>query len=312
MKITKEIKTALLVLGSLAILIWGYNFLKGKDLFGNNRIFYVTYENVEGLTQASTVTLNGMVVGKVNKISIGDNAKIVVEISINNPIDIPASTVAEIYSPGMLGGKQIGLIVDYSDTNLAKNGDYLVSGIKLGIVDGLSGKADPIMIKLDSVLYNVNKLVVGLNNTLDDDLKNSLHNSLAELNQTLKNATQITSGFNRIVGDNEQKIGTIVSDFEQTSGNLKTMSDQLAQADLKSTLDKFEQTAESLSAMMAKIDNGEGNLGKLINDEQLYNNLEGTSKELNQLIEDIKLNPKRYIHISVFGKNPGPYEEPKK
>ena len=312
MKITKEIKTALLVLGSLAILIWGYNFLKGKDLFSSSRIFYVNYENVEGLSQASTVTINGMVIGKVNKIFMDDHAKITVELAVNSPIDIPVSTVAEVYSPSMLGGKQIALIVDFSDGTLAKSGDYLKSGVKNGLLDGLSGKADPIMIKLDSVLYNVNKLVAGLNNTLDDELKNDLHNSISELNQTLKNATQITSGFNRIVGDNEQKIGTIVSDFEQTSGNLKTMSDQLAQADLKSTLDKFEDTAESLSAMMAKIDNGEGNLGKLINDEQLYNNLEGTTKELNQLIEDIKLNPKRYLNISVFGKKSEPYQEPQK
>ena len=311
MKISKEIKTALLVIGSLALLIWGYNFLKGKDLFSSNQTFYVNYDNVEGLNQASTVTINGMIVGKVNSIFMNNEGSITVELSINSPIEIPASTVAEIYSPGMLGGKQVALIVDFSDGNLANSGDFLNSGVKIGLLDGLSGKADPIMVKLDSVLYNVNQLVVGLNNTLDDSLKASLQNSLAELNYTLKNTTQITTGFNRIVSDNEQKIGTIVSDFSETSGNLKQMSEELAQADLKATLDKFEETADNLSNMMAKIESGEGNLGKLINDDELYNNLEGTSKELNQLIEDIKLNPKRYLNISVFGKKSTPYEEPK-
>lgn len=311
MKISKEIKTALLVIGSLALLIWGYNFLKGKDLFSSNRTFYVNYDNVEGLNQASTVTINGMIVGKVNNIFMNNEGTITVELSVNSPIEIPASTVAEIYSPGMLGGKQVALIVDFSDGNLASSGDFLNSGVKIGLLDGLSGKADPIMVKLDSVLYNVNQLVVGLNNTLDDSLKTSLQNSLAELNHTLKNTTQITTGFNRIVADNEQKIGTIVSDFSETSGNLKQMSEELAQADLKATLDKFEETADNLSNMMAKIESGEGNLGKLINDDELYNNLEGTSKELNQLIEDIKLNPKRYLNISVFGKKSTPYEEPK-
>lgn len=311
MKISKEIKTALLVIGSLALLIWGYNFLKGKDLFSSNRTFYVNYDNVEGLNQASTVTINGMIVGKVNNIFMNNEGTITVELSVNSPIEIPASTVAEIYSPGMLGGKQVALIVDFSDGNLANSGDFLNSGVKIGLLDGLSGKADPIMVKLDSVLYNVNQLVVGLNNTLDDSLKTSLQNSLAELNHTLKNTTQITTGFNRIVADNEQKIGTIVSDFSETSGNLKQMSEELAQADLKATLDKFEETADNLSNMMAKIESGEGNLGKLINDDELYNNLEGTSKELNQLIEDIKLNPKRYLNISVFGKKSTPYEEPK-
>lgn len=311
MKISKEIKTALLVIGSLALLIWGYNFLKGKDLFSSNRTFYVNYDNVEGLNQASTVTINGMIVGKVNNIFMNNEGTITVELSVNSPIEIPASTVAEIYSPGMLDGKQVALIVDFSDGNLASSGDFLNSGVKIGLLDGLSGKADPIMVKLDSVLYNVNQLVVGLNNTLDDSLKASLQNSLAELNHTLKNTTQITTGFNRIVADNEQKIGTIVSEFSETSGNLKQMSEELAQADLKATLDKFEETADNLSNMMAKIESGEGNLGKLINDDELYNNLEGTSKELNQLIEDIKLNPKRYLNISVFGKKSTPYEEPK-
>lgn len=310
MKISKEIKTAILVLGSIALLIWGYNFLKGKDLFGNSRTFYVNYDNVEGLTQASTVTINGMVIGKVNNIAIGDDAKIVVELAINSPIDIPKSTVAEIYAPGMLGGKQIALVVDHADNNLAESGDFLKPSEKLGIIDGLSGKADPIMTKLDAVLQNVNELVAGLNKTLDDETRNNLQNSLAELNQTLKNTTQITNGFNRIVNNNEQKINTIVSDFEQTSGNLKEMSNQLSEADLKATLDEFQQTAESLNAMMNKIESGQGNLGKLMNDEKLYSNLEGASKQLNQLIEDIKLNPKRYINISVFGKKSAPYQAP--
>lgn len=310
MKISKEIKTAILVLGSIALLIWGYNFLKGKDLFGNSRTFYVNYDNVEGLTQASTVTINGMVIGKVNNIAIGDDAKIVVELAINSPIAIPKSTVAEIYAPSMLGGKQIALVIDHADNNLAESGDFLKPNEKLGIIDGLSGKADPIMTKLDSVLQNVNQLVAGLNKTLDDETRNNLQNSLAELNQTMKNTTQITNGFNRIVNNNEQKINTIVSDFEQTSGNLKEMSNQLSEADLKATLDEFQQTAESLNAMMNKIESGQGNLGKLMNDEKLYSNLEGASKQLNQLIEDIKLNPKRYINISVFGKKSAPYQAP--
>ncbi len=310
MKISKEIKTAILVLGSIALLIWGYNFLKGKDLFGNSRTFYVNYDNVEGLTQASTVTINGMVIGKVNNIAIGDDAKIIVELAINSPIAIPKSTVAEIYAPGMLGGKQIALVIDHADNNLAESGDFLKPSEKLGIIDGLSGKADPIMTKLDTVLQNVNQLVAGLNKTLDDETRNNLQNSLAELNQTMKNTTQITNGFNRIVNNNEQKINTIVSDFEQTSGNLKEMSNQLSEADLKATLDEFQQTAESLNAMMNKIESGQGNLGKLMNDEKLYSNLEGASKQLNQLIEDIKLNPKRYINISVFGKKSAPYQAP--
>lgn len=311
MKLSKELKTAILVLTSIALVLWGYNFLKGKNIFDTSRKFYVEYENVEGLSTASTVTINGLTVGKVSKITILESGKLLVEILMTNHVEIPKSTKAVIYAPGFIGGKQIALETDFADKEYAKDGDFLVPQAKVGMLDGLGEKVDPVMQKLDSVLLNVNKVVVSINNVLDPQSQQNLKAALADLNETMKNAKGITGKFDRIVDTNEGKINSIVSEFGKTSQNLNKLSNNLSQADIDGILKKFDAAATNLDQLIAGIENGQGNLGKLMKDEALYNNLNKASKEMSQLLEDVKLNPKRYIHLSVFGKNPGPYVAPK-
>ncbi len=310
MKVSKEIKTVLLALSSIALLIWGYNFLKGNNIFDSSRKFYVEYDNVEGLTTASKVTVNGLIVGKINKIDIKDTGKLVVEIMMTNPVEITKNSKALIYSPSLIGGKQIAINVDYASKELAKDGDYLVGDIQNGMIEELSGKADPVMQKLDSVLYNVNKLVVSLNNTLTSEAQANIQNALAELNSTMGNAKQITTKFDKIVTDNSTKVNTIMTDFSKTSKNLETLSGNLAQSDIQSIIAKFDKAATSLNQVVANIEKGDGNVGKLLKDEQLYQNLNKASKELNMLLEDVKLNPNRYINISVFGRKQPAYSAP--
>ncbi|HUH26565.1 MAG TPA: MlaD family protein [Flavobacterium sp.] len=313
MKITKEIKTAILVLVSIALLIWGIVFLSGTNLFSSTRKLYVVYPNVEGLSTASAVTVNGLVVGKVNSIKLQDDGKLLVELLMTDPVDVPVSSKAVIYAPSFLGGKQIALEINYKEATLAKSGDFLEGGNLSGLLDGLGEKADPLIQKLDSVLYNVNVLVGSINKTLDPATQKNLQDALAELNVTMKNANGITSKFDKIVSTNETKINNIVSDFNTTSKNLANFSGELDKIQLQKLQDiltKFDSAASSLDQMMKDIDSGKGNIGKLLKEEELYHNLEGATKELNQLLEDVKLNPKRYINISVFGKATPTYSEP--
>ena len=315
MKITKEIKTAILVLVSIALLIWGISFLSGSDIFKSTRKFYVKYPNVEGLSTASAVTINGLVVGKVNHIQLEPNGELLVEILMTEPVDVTKSSKAVMYAPSLLGGKQISLEINYKDPTLAQSGDFLTAGKLSGLLDGLGDKADPLIQKLDSVLYNVNVLVSNINQTLNPEAQKNLQSAIAELNTTMKNAHAITTKFDRIVASNESKINNIVSDFNQTSNNLASFSndlDKIQLQKLQDILNKFDQSASSLQALMNDINNGKGNIGKLMKEEQLYYNLEKASKELNQLLEDVKLNPKRYVNISVFGKSAQPYAEPSK
>ena len=142
--ISKEVKTAVLVLLSIGMLIWGYTFLNGKNIFSSARTFYVEYDNVEGLSTASSVTINGMVVGKVNNISLKEQGTLLVELTMTDKVAIPKSSKAVIYSPDLLGGKQIALQINYNDPELAESGDFLQSGSVAGMLDTLGAKVDPI------------------------------------------------------------------------------------------------------------------------------------------------------------------------
>lgn len=313
MKISKEIKATILVLASVGLLIWGISFLAGTNLFSKTRIFYVKYPNVEGLSTASSVTINGLVVGKVNNIELQKDGELLVELLMTNDVEVPKSSKAVMYAPSFLGGKQISLEINYQDPTLAQTGDFLTGGNMSGLLDGLGEKADPIVQKLDSVLYNVNVLVGSLNNTLNPETQQNLQNALAELNATMKNANAITGKFDRIVTTNESKINAIVSDFNKTSENLSAFSNELDKIQLQKLqdiLNKFDQAATTLNNLMTDVDQGKGNIGKLLKEEQLYQNIEDATKELNELLEDVKLNPKRYINISVFGKTSQPYVAP--
>src|SRR5690606_14355976 len=188
-------------------------FLSGTNLFNSNRKFYVIYPNVEGLSTASSVTINGLIVGKISNIQLQENGELLVELLMTDPVDVPKSSKAVIYSPSFLGGKQISLKINYKEGELAKNGDFLDGGNMSGLLDGLGEKADPLIQKLDSVLYNVNHLMVSLNKTLNPEAQKNLQDALAELNTTMKNANQITAKFDRIVSTNENKINNIISDF---------------------------------------------------------------------------------------------------
>jgi len=315
LKISKEIKAAILVLASVGLLIWGISFLAGTNLFSKTRVFYVKYPNVEGLSTASSVTINGLVVGKVNNIELQKDGELLVELLMTNDVEVPKSSKAVMYAPSFLGGKQISLEINYQDPTLAQTGDFLTGGNMSGLLDGLGEKADPIVQKLDSVLYNVNVLVGSLNNTLNPETQQNLQNALTELNATMKNANAITGKFDRIVTTNESKINAIVSDFNKTSENLSAFShelDKIQLQKLQDILNKFDQAATTLNNLMTDVDQGKGNIGKLLKEEQLYQNIEDATKELNELLEDVKLNPKRYINISVFGKTTQPYVAPNK
>jgi len=310
LKISRELKTAILVLSSIALLIWGYTFLKGSDIFGTTKVYYVNYDNVEGLSPGAAVTINGLVVGKVSKIHLNNDGKLKVEVLMINPIDIPVTSKAVIYAPGFIGGKQIAIELNFADTNYAQNGDFLVGAVDKGMLESLTDKVEPITHQLDSVLFNVNKLVVALNTTLDPTTQKNLQSAIAELNNTMSNANLITSKFDKIVSSNQGKIDGMMTNFNATSKNLNTLTNDLAQADLKNTIKKFDNAAANLDKILADIEKGNGNIGKLMKDEALYNNLNKASKELNLLLEDFKLNPKRYVNISVFGKNTPAYVEP--
>lgn len=311
MKITREIKTAILAIASISLFIWGYSFLKGKDILTGYKTYYVEYENVEGLSKSAPVTINGLSIGKVNSISFADKTgKLLVELQIKSDFPISKSSVATIYDPGLIGGRQIMIVPNYEDPEMAKSGDRLRGTTKSGLTDLVGEKLAPLQEKLDKVLLSADQLISGINNVLDKKGQEDMKKSLSELSETLVQFHKASESVNVLIDNNKANINGIVADFGKVSSNFSKMSDSLSKADLGKTVKNLQATLEKVDLMLADMNAGKGTAGKIMKDEALYNNLTQTSKELELLLQDVRLNPTRYVNISLFGKKNKPYVAP--
>lgn len=310
MKLSKEIKTAVLVLASIALFIWGYSFLKGKDLLANYKTLYAQYENVEGLVVSSPVTISGLNVGKVSKISIDNTTgKVTVEMQIKSDFPIKKNSIAEIYAPSPIGGKQIAILPS-KDGALAVTGDTLISSSKLGLTDEVAKQIVPLKDKISKLLDNANVMLENVNQVLDAKTKENLKSSLADLNETLAQFKAASTQVNTLLADNKSKINGTMTNLEKASANFNKVSDSLAKVNIGPTVKNLEKTLENVDKMMADIQSGKGTIGKLMKDDALYLNFNKTSKELELLLQDLRLNPTRYVNVSLFGKKNKPYTAP--
>ncbi len=312
MKISRENKTAILVIASILLFIWGYSFLKGKDLFSNYKTFYVQYDNVEGLAISAPITLNGLVIGKVSNITVqNETGKLNVELLVKSDFPISKSSKVNIYEPGLIGGKQIQVIPNFADKTLAISGDFLIGNQIPGLTDLVSEKLAPIQEKLDKVLLNADKLITGINNVLDKNGQENLKKTLAELSETMAQFHKASSSINSILDENKGKIGGMVSNFNKVSSDFSKISDSLNKADLGKTVKNLQKTLATVDGIMVNLHSGKGTMGKLLTDDILYTNLSKTSKELELLLQDVRLYPTRYVNVSLFGKKNKPYIAPK-
>ena len=311
MKITREIKTAILVISAILLFIWGYSYLKGKDLFTNYKTVYVEYENVEGIVKSAAVTLNGLVVGNISNISINrQTGKILVELQLKTDFPISKSSKAAIYEPGFIAGKQIAIYPNLDDKTIIVDGDKLTGVVQAGLTESLKDKLVPLQEKFEKLILNSDNLVTGFNNVLDENGQADLKNSLSELRKTIEQFHKASSTLNTIMEDNKGQINGVVSNFNKVSSDFSKISDSLNKADLGKTVKNLQKTLTSVDKIMADLQAGKGTMGKMLTDEELYKNLEKTTKELELLLEDVRLHPTRYVNVSFFGKKNKPYVAP--
>ena len=312
MKITKEIKTGILVLSSIALFIWGYSYLKGRDLLNEYKIIYVEYDNVEGLASNAPITINGLVVGKVSNITLQNTTgKLLVELQVKSAFPFSKSSIVAIYEPGLIGGKQIQIIPNFDDKNLAVNGDTLKSDVKKGLTDLVADKLSPLQEKVEKMVVNADLLLKNLNDVLDTKSKENLKSSISNLNETLAGFNTAAKNVNTILVDNKGKIDGTLSNLNKVSSDFTKISDSLSKANFGQIVKNLEKTLVSVDKIMSEVQSGKGTFGKMLKDESLYNNLDKTSKELELLLQDVRLNPTRYVNVSVFGKKNKPYTSPK-
>ena len=311
MKITREIKVAVLVILSIVLFYWGFTFLKGRNLFDNSTKLYAVYENVAGLVVSAPVTINGLNIGKVNTIEMLPDGKMKVELVItNDQINIAKSSVAQIMDSGLIGGREIAIINNFSDKNYVESGDTLKTSDKLGLTAQLANQIGPVKDKVEVLLENANKLISNLNATLDETTQQKLKASIASLEVTMAEFTKIAKNANGILADNKSKLDNTLTNFEKASGNLDNITNSLDEANLAATVKKLEATLTNVNGIMSNLEQGKGTMGKLLHDDAMYTNLTKTSKELELLLQDLRLNPTRYVNVSVFGKKNKPYVAP--
>ncbi|MDG2431180.1 MlaD family protein [Flavobacterium sp.] len=311
MKLSREIKTAILVIASLLLFIWGYSFLKGRELFSTYTTFYAEYDSVEGLPNSAPVTLNGLVIGKVTVIKINPSTgKLMVEMQVKTDFPISRSSKATIYEPSFIGGKQIAIEPNFQDKELAMDGQLLVTDVRVGLVESLGNQLSPIQAKLDKILTNADVLLTGINNVLDKKTQEDLKVSLSELSQTMVQFRKASSTVNVMLDENKTQIKGVVTNFNKVSGDFAQISDSIKKANLGKTVRDINATIAKVNAIMKGLESGKGSMGKLLNDDALYSNLEKSSRELELLLQDVRLYPTRYVNISLFGKKNKPYTGP--
>ncbi|MGL2967415.1 MlaD family protein [Flavobacterium sp. XGLA_31] len=311
MKITREIKTAILVIASILLFIWGYSFLKGKDLLSNYKTFYVQYDNVEGLQNSAPITINGLTVGKITKISfLNDSGKIQVELQIKSDFPFSKSSVASIYEPGLIGGKQIMITPNFEDKSVAASGDILKGDVKPGLTSLVAERLTPLQEKVEKMVVSADALLKNVNSVLDSKTKENLKSSIANLDATLAEFKVTAATANQMLAENKNKINNTMTNMDKASANFSKVSDSLAKINIGKTVKSLEKTLASVDKIMDDVQSGKGTLGKLAKDETLYNNFAKTSKELELLLQDLRLNPTRYVNVSLFGKKNKPYKAP--
>lgn len=310
MKISNETKVGILAAFAIAVFIIGYNFLKGNDIFSSENEFYAKYDKVDGLALSKPVLVNGYQIGRVSGLTLLPNGQILAQFKINPKYEIPKNTIARLESTDLLGSKAV--IFDLGNSlKYALDGDTLNANVQANLleqVEPVQKKAQMIISRLDSVLSSVNEI-------LNPEFQKNINRSFVSIAKTLETLESTSKKVDGTVGIEAERVDHILSDAESISANLKNnnekinhilsnfdnLSNQMAQVKFKETIDHANQAVADLQTVVSKVNNGTGTLSMLLNDEKLYNNLNQAAKNLDELMIDLKANPKRYVSFSVFG-----------
>ncbi len=308
-KLSREFKTGLVAVFTIILFIWGFSFIKNNNIFKSERTFYAVYKNVRGLEASSLVTINGYKVGKIDNISFDANKKgfLIVKIGLNNSFEFSKKSIAKIYSSDLIGTKSLSIIPSHQG-EIAKSGDTLKSEIEPGIFELLNDKVAPLQAKFESLVANTDLLMQKVNNILDEKTENNLKASINSLKNTLFLFAKTTKKIDSLIAGNQSNFNDILNNSKKISQNISTLTDSLNKVDLAGTLTEFHKTITNLDLILTNINSGKGNVGKLLKDEKLYQNFTNASKELEELLRDMKLHPKRYVHFSLFGKKAKAYK----
>lgn len=305
MKLSREAKTGIVTIVVIAIAIWGFNFLKGKNIFKSTSTYYVVYQDVEGLIESGYVYYRGYKIGNITGLEFNkaNRNSFIVEFIVNKDIKIPLNSVVTATQSSIIASIK-DLEISFSDENsFHESGDTLLAGYDLGMM----GMIDPIKDDLEEIVESLKKTISAINNTFDEKTQKDLKSTISSLNRSLVSLGYMLSP-NGTLGKTMKNVEAITSNIKDKNEEIGKSIDHMANvtaaldsSDLKSIIQSLDSTLLATKDVMNKINDGEGTAGLLINDSLLYINLASTTASLDSLLVDLKEHPKRYVHLSVFG-----------
>lgn len=311
MTFSKEMRIGLLVAIAMAVLFVGFYLLKGANLFSGENEYYAYYDNVQGLTPSAAVQVKGLAVGRVAAIELNGGNKVKVTLATSKKIQIPKGTVAKLISADLLGSKVISLELGAGPGN-EEDGATIAAKVEGGIIDNLSVEIAPLIQDIRHVVASLDTVVAGVNNILGPDTRQRLSSSVASLDVTMQNFSQLSQKLNAesaqiaAIIHNANSITTNLANSNQQVSNIlknaDNISSQLSGAPLQQTLQDLQNTMSQIRGVIEKVNTNQGSLGMIVNDKEFYNNLQVTLKTLNALMADVNAHPSRYINVTIFGK----------
>ena len=311
MKLSRELKTGIIVIGGILLFIMGFSYLKSTPLFDNSKTLYAVYPNVGGLQSGTVVSINGFGVGKVNDIQFMDTeGNLVVTFTVSSDFQFSKNSTVELYDTGIIGGKGLQIMPVFDGGRTIQSGDTLSTDTRPGLTELAQQKLTPLFRKFESAVTDADSVLMNVNDVLDTKTKRDLRNAINGLSELMVSLNVSAKSLNTILNDNKSTLDSSLTNFAALTSNFAKLSDSLNNAGLGNTLTSLQSTVASLDEILLNMKKGDGTLGKLMNDKELYTNLTSASKELDLLLQDFRLNPKRYVNVSVFGKKQKEYTVP--
>ncbi len=316
LKLSKEAKIGILVLLTTGFFIWGYSFLKGKNFLASTNNYYAVYEQVGGLIESGHVMMRGYKVGYVDDIRFMDDLKhIRVRLSVDKRFVLPEGTVARIIGADIMGTKAVELIPGNREGRL-KAGDTLIPDIEPNLTEEIRLQIMPLKTRAEDMMANMDSVLIIFQSLLDQEFRENFSSSIDNMSGTISSLQRSVYAVDKLLNEEDSRFNNILSNLESVSGNFAdsnedinkmlnnfaAISDSLAKSELLSTIDNLNNVLGELNQVMEGVNRGDGSLGKLISDEDLYNNLESATKNLDLLLLDLKDRPGRYVNFSIFGR----------
>ena len=277
--------------------------MKGSSILDKQKTIYAVYDEVDGLLVGANVMINGLSIGNVTELDFLPNStKILVTLKVKDKLNFSSRSTASIYETGVLGGLAISIEPIFERESIVKTGDTLNSSVRPGLTELINRQIEPLSRQLQSTITSVDSIFTGASNVLNKQTQKDIKESINVLTSAIKAINNSSIIIEKTLTDNNIQINSTINNFEKISSNLSEVSDELNSFGLSDLLSNLEVSVDGISSIVNKLGSDNSTIGKLINEDGVYNNLNSSIESLNDLISDIKANPKKYVHFSVFGR----------